>query len=52
MVTAVYRMAVQDWSKDEAIAEMTDGGYGFHSVWIEIPKFLKKLDVKKVKAMM
>ena len=52
MVTAIYRMAVQGWSKDEAIAEMTDGGYGFHSVWIEIPKFLRKLDVEKVKSMM
>jgi hypothetical protein len=52
MVSAVYRMAVQGWSKDEAIAEMTDGGYGFHSIWTDIPKFLKKLDVEKVKALM
>ncbi|MDR1579722.1 MAG: tyrosine-protein phosphatase [Synergistaceae bacterium] len=52
MVTAVYRMAVQGWSKDEAIAEMTDGGYGFHAVWTDIPKFLRKLDVERVKAMM
>jgi protein tyrosine/serine phosphatase len=52
MVTAVYRMAAQGWSKDEAIAEMIDGGYGFHSVWTEIPKFLRELDVEKVKAMM
>ena len=51
-MTAIYRMAVQGWNKDEAIAEMTDGGYGFHSVWTEIPKFLRKLDVEKVKAMM
>jgi hypothetical protein len=52
MTIAVYRMAVQNWSKDEAITEMTEGGYGFHSVWTEIPKFLRKLDVKRVKAMM
>ncbi|MDR0652666.1 MAG: tyrosine-protein phosphatase [Synergistaceae bacterium] len=52
MVTAVYRMAVQGWSKSDAIAEMTEGGYGFHSIWTEIPKFLRKLDVKKIKSMM
>jgi protein tyrosine phosphatase (PTP) superfamily phosphohydrolase (DUF442 family) len=52
MAMAVYRMAVQDWSKDEAITEMTDGGYGFHPIWIEIPKFLRKLDVEKVKDLM
>jgi protein tyrosine phosphatase (PTP) superfamily phosphohydrolase (DUF442 family) len=52
MVMAVYRMAVQSWSKDDAITEMIDGGYGFHPVWIEIPKFLRRLDVEKVKASM
>jgi protein tyrosine phosphatase (PTP) superfamily phosphohydrolase (DUF442 family) len=29
---ALYRIAVQDWSKKDAIREMRDGGYGFHRI--------------------
>ena len=46
---AVYRVAVDGWSKQQAIDEMTQGGFGFHSVWVNLPKFIEKLDVKKVK---
>jgi protein tyrosine phosphatase (PTP) superfamily phosphohydrolase (DUF442 family) len=47
---AIYRVAVDGWSKQQAIDEMTKGGFGFHSVWVNLPKFIEKLDVKKVKA--
>jgi protein tyrosine/serine phosphatase len=50
LMVAVYRVAVQGWSKDEAIREMTKGGYGFHPVWKNIPAALRKLDVEKLKA--
>jgi protein tyrosine/serine phosphatase len=46
---AIYRIAVEGWTKPQAIDEMTKGGYGFHSVWTNLPKFIEKLDVKKVK---
>ncbi len=46
---AVYRIAVQGWTKDEAIREMKDGGYGFHSVWVHLPKWIKKLDIEAVR---
>jgi protein tyrosine/serine phosphatase len=46
---AIYRVAVEGWSKQQAIDEMTKGGYNFHSVWSNLPKFIEKLDVKKVK---
>ena len=49
MVMAVYRMVVQGWSKDDAIEEMTEGWYGFHPIWKEIPEFLRKLDVEQIK---
>lgn len=44
-MTAIYRIAVQGWSKDEAIREMTEGGYAFHSVWGNLPKWIDDLDV-------
>lgn len=31
--TALYRINRQSWSKDEAIREMTGGGYHFHTMW-------------------
>lgn len=49
LMVAVYRMAVQGWSKEEAIREMTSGGYGFHPVWKNIPAAMRKLDVEKLK---
>ncbi|MGB2864369.1 MAG: dual specificity protein phosphatase family protein [Sedimentisphaerales bacterium] len=46
---AIYHIAVQGWSKDEAIEEMTKGGFGFHSIWQNLPDYIRKLDVKEIK---
>jgi len=46
---AIYRIAVQDWSKDEAVEEMTKGGFGYHSIWQNLPNYIRNLDVQKVK---
>jgi protein tyrosine phosphatase (PTP) superfamily phosphohydrolase (DUF442 family) len=46
---AIYRMAVQGWSADQAIAEMTGGGYGFHPMWSNLLDYLRRLDVGRVK---
>jgi len=44
-MVAIYRMAVQGWKKDDAIKEMTEGGFGYHTVWSNLIRYLKKLDV-------
>jgi protein tyrosine/serine phosphatase len=49
VMSAMYRIVVQGWSKDEAIKEMVDGGYGFHSIWSNIIQYVKKVDVDKIK---
>ena len=46
---AVYRIVVQGWTKDEAIREMTQGGYGFHAVWQNLPHWIEALDMDAVK---
>jgi len=46
---AIYRIAVQGWGKDEAIEEMTKGGFGFHSIWQNLPDYVRKLDVNQIK---
>jgi len=46
---AVYRIAVQGWSKEEAIEEMTQGGFGHHPIWKNLPRFIRKLDIDQIK---
>lgn len=45
---AVYRIAVQGWTKEQALREMTEGGFGFHSVWQNLVRFVEQIDVEKV----
>ncbi len=44
VVAAAYRMAVQGWDKDSARQEMLRGGYGYHTVWRNIPRYIERFD--------
>ena len=46
---ALYRIAVQGWSKEEAIREMTKGGFGFHAVFENLPEWIQELDVDSLR---
>ncbi|MFH1717741.1 MAG: tyrosine-protein phosphatase [Planctomycetota bacterium] len=46
---AIYRIAVEGWSKEEAIEEMTKGGFGFHSIWANLPECVRNLNIKEIK---
>jgi len=46
---AVYRMAVQGWTKEEALREMTEGGFGFHGIWDNLIQWINRLDIDKIK---
>ena len=48
-MVAVYRVAVCGWSKDDAIAEMTQGGYGFHPMWQNLVAYVRGLDIDWLK---
>lgn len=47
---AIYRVAIQGWTKDEAIREMKEGGYGHHRIFKNLERYIRKLDVKAIKA--
>jgi len=49
LMCAIYRVAVQGWSKADALEEMTQGGFGFHTVWENLPDYLGKLDVQRIR---
>ena len=46
---AVYRIAVQGWSKEEALREMQEGGFGFHGVWQNLIWYINGLDIERIK---
>lgn len=50
MMVAIYRIVVQGWSKDDALKEMIEGGYGFHGIWHDLIAYIERLDVDAVKA--
>jgi len=49
MMTAIYRVAVQGWTKEQAIAEMTQGGFGFYSGWQNLVRYIRDLDIERLK---
>jgi tyrosine-protein phosphatase SIW14 len=47
---AAYRIIVQQWSTEDAIEEMLDGGYDFDKVlWPNLVTFVKELDVDGIR---
>jgi protein tyrosine phosphatase (PTP) superfamily phosphohydrolase (DUF442 family) len=49
MMVAIYRVAVQGWDKEQAIAEMTKGGFRFNSGWQNLVQYVRDLDVNAIK---
>jgi protein tyrosine/serine phosphatase len=46
---AIYRIAVEGWSKKEALAEMTSDNFGFHKIWTNLTRYINRLDIDAVK---
>ncbi len=50
MIIALWRMLYQGWSRREALDELQNGGFGFHQVWINIPRYLRQVDLADLRA--
>ena len=48
-LVAMYRVVVQGWSREDAIAEMTSSAYGFHRIWTNLPVYVRNADVEKLR---
>lgn len=48
-MSAIYRVVVEGWTKQEAIDEMTKGGFNFHTIWTNLPPWIADLDVKEIR---
>lgn len=49
LMSAVYRIALQGWTKDAAIAEMTQGGFRFNRGYQNVVNYIRDLDVEQIK---
>ena len=50
LMSAMYRVLEQGWTVDDAVAELTDGGYGYHAMWKNILRYVRSADVDKLRA--
>jgi protein tyrosine/serine phosphatase len=48
VISALYRIVFQGWSKEAAIDELIHGGYGYHALYRNIPHYLREVDVNKI----
>ena len=49
VMSAVYRVGIQGWTKEEALKELTEGGFGFHKVWKNLLEWFTELDIAEMK---
>ena len=49
IMCAIYRVAVCGWTKQQAIVEMTKGGFGYHVIWKNLIKFVNDLDIEAIR---
>lgn len=47
---AMYRIVEQGWAKEEAIKELRHGGFGYHTFWQNITKYIEDVDVEKIRS--
>jgi protein tyrosine/serine phosphatase len=50
LMSAMYRMLEQKWTAEDALAELVDGGYGYHSMWRNIKRYVRSVDVAALRA--
>lgn len=49
LMAAMYRVVVQDWSKEDALKEMTQGGFGENSHFKDGVSYMMKADIPKLR---
>ena len=50
LMAAMYRVVVQDWSKEDALKEMTQGGFGESSHHKDGESYMMKADIPQLRA--
>ena len=50
VIVALWRVLYEGWSRQQALDELISGGYGYHPIWANIPRYLRKVDLKDLRA--
>lgn len=48
-MSAMYRIVEQGWTKEAALRELREGGYGYHAVWKNIIRYIERVDVARIR---
>ena len=51
LITALYRVLYEGWTKAAALDEMQHGEFGYHAVWGNIPRYLRNIDTAALRRM-
>ena len=51
LISAMYRILYQNWSREQALEGLRKGGYGHHSMWKNIPNYLRTVDIEKLRSL-
>jgi protein tyrosine/serine phosphatase len=49
LIVAMYRIVFQNVSKEDAISEMINGGFGFHEIYDNIPRYINNVNVDNIR---
>jgi protein tyrosine phosphatase (PTP) superfamily phosphohydrolase (DUF442 family) len=49
LVCAMYRIVLCDWTKEQAIEELKEGGFGFNPTWKNIVRYIERVDIEQIK---
>lgn len=49
LIVALYRLLWQGWTREESIAELRLGGFGYHAIWGNIPRYIARVDLDELR---
>jgi len=52
VVSAMYRILIQGWTRQQASRELERGNFGFHGIWVNIPHYLRRVNIENLRARM
>jgi tyrosine-protein phosphatase SIW14 len=50
LIIALWRILYQGWAREDAIIEMETGGFGYHHMWVNIPHYIRIVDLAALRA--
>ena len=49
LMSAMYRVLEQGWTPEDALTELIDGGYGYHSMWKNVVRYVRSVDAASLR---